>query len=75
MHQGLQRPIEMTQIHGCFLLKGSGAAEVTVHVLPTGSIDVPKPTDPRQLRYRASSGLGERVAAAHQATATYLCGL
>lgn len=46
--------------------------EVTVHVLPTGSIDARKPTDPRQLRYRDASSSSERVAAAHRATATYL---
>lgn len=45
---------------------------VTVHVLPTGEVDARKPTDPRQLRYRDSSGTGERIAAAHRATATYL---
>jgi NTE family protein len=46
--------------------------EVTVHVLPTGNIEAPDPTDPRQLRYRDASGVGERAAAAHRATATYL---
>jgi NTE family protein len=46
--------------------------EVTVHVLPTGEVSALKPTDPRQLRYRDTAGLEERVAAAHRATATYL---
>jgi NTE family protein len=46
--------------------------EVTVHVLPTGGIDERKPTDPRQLRYRDTARLGERVEAAQRATATYL---
>lgn len=47
-------------------------AGVEVHVLPTGDEDAPKPTDPRQLRYRDRSRVVARIAAAHKATATYL---
>lgn len=45
---------------------------VTVHVLPTGDDRALKPTDPRQLRYRDVARVGERIDAAHRATATYL---
>jgi NTE family protein len=45
---------------------------VTVHVLPTGAAEARKATDPRQLRYRDTAGVGERIAAAHRSTATYL---
>lgn len=47
---------------------------VDVHVLPTGETAARKPTDPRQLRYRDTAGLGERIAAAHRATVAYLEG-
>jgi NTE family protein len=45
---------------------------VEVHVLPTG--DVPVPTGVRQLRYRDSSRVPERVDAAYAATVAYLQG-
>lgn len=47
-------------------------AGVTVYVLPTGDERARKPTDPRQLRYRDLSRVGERIDTAHHASASYL---
>jgi NTE family protein len=44
---------------------------VDVHVLPTG-IGQLKPSDPRQLRYRDTSQVTERIRRAHEASAAYL---
>ncbi len=48
----------------------AAADEVDVHVLPTG--DPMDPGDPSQLRYRDLSRVGERIAAAYEATSDYL---
>lgn len=47
-------------------------AGVDVHVLPTGQADPPRYTDLSQLRYRDTSQVRERIARAHEASASYL---
>lgn len=45
---------------------------VTVHVLPTGDVDLPRPTDLTALRYRETSRVVERIDRAYVAAAAYL---
>jgi NTE family protein len=45
---------------------------VDVHVLPTGAAERTRFSDPRQLRYRDLSDVGERIQAAYLATSAYL---
>jgi NTE family protein len=45
---------------------------VTVHLLPTGDVDLPRPTDLTALRYRDTSRVVERIDRAYEAVAAYL---
>jgi NTE family protein len=45
---------------------------VTVHVLPTGDVDLPRPTDLTALRYRETSRVVERIDRAYIAAVGYL---
>ena len=46
--------------------------DVEVHVMPTGQTNPPRYSDVSQLRYRDSSGIRDRIARAHGASARYL---
>ncbi|HUH08742.1 MAG TPA: patatin-like phospholipase family protein [Egibacteraceae bacterium] len=45
---------------------------IEVHVLPTGSVEAPRYTDPRSLRYRSVAQVKARIESAHEASAAYL---
>ncbi len=45
---------------------------VNVHVLPTGDVDLPRPTDLSALRYRDTARVVERVDLAYEASTAYL---
>jgi NTE family protein len=48
---------------------------VTVHVLPTGEPEPPRPESLTSLRYRDFSSVARRIEQAHGASAAYLDGL
>ncbi|HSK55225.1 MAG TPA: patatin-like phospholipase family protein [Jiangellales bacterium] len=45
---------------------------VNVHVLPTGDVDLPRPTDLSALRYRDTARVVERIDLAYEASTAYL---
>jgi NTE family protein len=45
---------------------------VTVHVLPTGDVELPRPTDLSALRYRDTARVVERIDLAYEASTAYL---
>jgi NTE family protein len=48
------------------------AADLDVHVLPTGQTDPPRFTDLSQFRYRSTAGIAGRIERAYAASAEYL---